>query len=83
MAGPGTEGDYEIERAFAHREKEGVEASLGDPWRTREICVKWQRRAYRHATWEAVATLENLGGFKRVQNYMKKVEERELNNMDK
>ena len=81
MAGPGTEGDYEIERAFAHREKEGVEASLGDPWRTREICVKWQRRAYRHATWEAVATLENLGGFKRVQNYMKKVEERERTRM--
>lgn len=43
-------------------------------WEGAEFYVKWKGRSYIHNTWEALATLEGLPGFKRVVNYMKRVE---------
>ena len=44
----------------------------GDPWANCEFHVKWKRYAHVHCSWDTRATLSQLGGYKRVINYMKK-----------
>jgi hypothetical protein len=46
-----------------------------DPWSTREFLVKWRCYSYTHCSWERRAVLEPLPGFKRVLNYVKKVDD--------
>lgn len=55
------------------REAEGLAAVPGDPWATREFRIKWKRYSYIHCSWDLRATLEQLPGFKRVINYMRRV----------
>ena len=46
-----------------------------DPWARRELRVKWKRWAHIHCSWDTLDTLAQLGGFKRVQNYMKRADD--------
>ena len=43
-----------------------------DPWATKEFYVKWKRWSYIHCSWDTRETLAQLGGYKRVMNYMKR-----------
>lgn len=58
--------------AVLHREAKGQEPIPGDPWASCEFHVKWKRYAYVHCSWDTRATLSQLGGYKRLINYMKK-----------
>jgi chromodomain-helicase-DNA-binding protein 1 len=40
-------------------------------WEAAEFRIKWRRSSYPHCTWEPLAVLRNLPGFKRVTNYCK------------
>lgn len=44
----------------------------GDPWANTEFHIKWKRYAYIQCSWDTRATLSQLGGYKRVVNYMKR-----------
>ena len=54
------------------REAEGAELAEDDPWRSKEFYVKWKRWSYIHCSWDTRETLSQLGGYKRVMNYMKR-----------
>eukprot|EP00891_Asterochloris_glomerata_P009534 jgi/Astpho2/9534/Aster-x0402 len=98
--------DDEVEKVLGHREmseetlaklsEEEREAVLaGNVWERREFHVKWKRYSYMHCTWETRLTVSQLAGYKRVLNYMKKMddlerarelmtrEERELQDVDR
>lgn len=60
------------------REAEGVAPVPGDPWASREFYVKWARFSYLHCSWDTRETLSQLKGYKRVLNYMRKADEREV-----
>lgn len=62
-----------IERVLKHRELNKDSAS--DRWRNVEFLVKWAGLSHLHNTWERLDKLEQLNGYLRVKNYMKKVEE--------
>ena len=49
----------------------------GDRWACVEFRIKWRRYSYLHTSWDSMATLAQLPGFKRVLNYIKRVEELE------
>ena len=44
----------------------------GDPWANCEFHIKWKRYAYIQCSWDTRTTLSQLGGYKRVINYMKR-----------
>ncbi|KAL3153482.1 hypothetical protein ABBQ38_011813 [Trebouxia sp. C0009 RCD-2024] len=67
-----TEMDDEVEKVLGHREPEGVSPVPGDPWANTEFHIKWKRYAYIQCSWDTRATLSQLGGYKRVVNYMKR-----------
>ncbi len=48
---------------------------LGDAWATREFHIKWRRWSHIHTSWERLATLGQLAGYKRVTNYIKRTDE--------
>ena len=50
----------------------------GDAWASREFHVKWRRWSYIHCSWDTRETLSQLGGYKRVLNYMKRTDELEV-----
>ena len=54
------------------REAEGQSPVSGDPWANCEFHIKWKRYAYIQCSWDTRATLSQLGGYKRVVNYMKR-----------
>lgn len=54
------------------RETEGIEPFDEDTWATKEFYVKWKRWAYIHCSWDSRETLSQLGGYKRVMNYIKR-----------
>ena len=54
------------------REAEGKSPVPGDPWANCEFHIKWKRYAYIQCSWDTRATLSQLGGYKRVVNYMKR-----------
>ena len=56
---------------------EGVEPIPGDHWATREFHVKWKRWSYIHCSWDTRETLSQLGGYKRLVNYMKRSDEQQ------
>lgn len=66
--------DDEVEKVLGHRDMQGVELDTKDPWKTREFYVKWARFSYIHCSWDSVSTLSQLGGYKRVLNYCRKVD---------
>lgn len=57
------------------RQMEGYEPYPEDPWATCEFHVKWKRWSYIHCSWDTRDTLSQLGGYKRVLNYMKRTDE--------
>lgn len=52
----------------------GAPSPSGDPWKAKEFYVKWARHSYIHCSWDSYATLAQLGGFKRVLNYCRKID---------
>ena len=40
--------------------------------------MKWKRWSYMHTSWETREALSQLGGFKRVLNYIKRVDDAEV-----
>lgn len=44
-----------------------------------EYYIKWKGKSHLHCSWEKWTTLEELPGFKRLQNYVKKQEEEAFN----
>lgn len=50
----------------------------GDPWATRELWVKWKGYSYIHCTWDTCATLIQLAGWKRAQNYIRRCDDQEV-----
>lgn len=50
----------------------------GDPWANREFHIKWRRWSYIHTSWDTLATLSQLAGYKRVTNYIKRTNEAEV-----
>ena len=60
------------------RDIPGMEQDPNDVWATREFYVKWKRWAYIHCSWDSDATLQQLGGYKRVLNYIKRQDDLEV-----
>ena len=56
------------------REIPTVESEPTDPWSTRELFVKWRRWSHIHCSWDTRETLSQLAGYKRVQNYIKRMD---------
>jgi chromodomain-helicase-DNA-binding protein 1 len=67
--------DDEVERVLGHRDVEGAVVNPEDPWSSREFYVKWARYSYIHCSWDAYLTLKQLGGFKRVLNYCRRMDQ--------
>ncbi|XP_024529944.1 protein CHROMATIN REMODELING 5 isoform X2 [Selaginella moellendorffii] len=44
-------------------------------WEEQEFYIKWKGQSYLHCQWQGLADLHQLSGYKKVVNYMKKVEE--------
>eukprot|EP01114_Cavostelium_apophysatum_P010624 TRINITY_DN2458_c0_g1_i1.p1 TRINITY_DN2458_c0_g1~~TRINITY_DN2458_c0_g1_i1.p1 ORF type:complete len:1441 (+),score=525.32 TRINITY_DN2458_c0_g1_i1:182-4504(+) len=67
---PEEEGDV-IEKIVDHRDVkiEGEEGIIT------QYRVKWQGRAYIHTTWEEPSALVSVKGYKKLQNYIKLIEE--------
>ena len=59
-------------------EGETFEEDPVDKWNNVLFYVKWRRWAYRHCTHESLVTLSQLGGYKRVLNYCKRMDEQEV-----
>lgn len=60
------------------RDNPEAEAEPGDVWASRLFLVKWKRYSYIHCSWDTRATLMQLGGWKRVQNYIKRQEDQAI-----
>jgi chromodomain-helicase-DNA-binding protein 1 len=67
--------DDEVERVLGHRDVEGAVVNPRDPWASREFYVKWARYSYIHCSWDAYSTLKQLGGFKRILNYCRRMDQ--------
>lgn len=61
-----------IDIVLNHRLKEDVPEDSEDK-RDFEYQIKWQEQAYIHATWEDWNTLSGYKGFRRLENYYRKV----------
>ncbi|XP_057515682.1 protein CHROMATIN REMODELING 5 isoform X1 [Amaranthus tricolor] len=44
-------------------------------WNEMEFLIKWKGQSHLHCQWKPLVELQNLSGFKKVMNYMKKVAE--------
>ena len=67
-----------IEKILRHRAKEGVDIDIDATRRDFEYFIKWQGKSYLHNTWETTETVAGFRGFRRLENYYKKVVEYEL-----
>ncbi|KAF2162356.1 hypothetical protein M409DRAFT_69242 [Zasmidium cellare ATCC 36951] len=66
-----------IDQVLNHRLKEGADPS--DPGKQDyEFYIKWQGQAHYHATWHPWADLTTYRGFRRLENYFRKVVKAEL-----
>ena len=62
-------------RVGGYRDAEGIEFDLTDPYANKEFFVKWRHWSYIHCSWDTRDTLYQLAGFKRVKNYIKRMED--------
>jgi chromodomain-helicase-DNA-binding protein 1 len=46
-----------------------------DPYANQEFFVKWRHWSYIHCSWDTRETLFQLAGYKRVKNYIKRMED--------
>ncbi|KAH9602190.1 hypothetical protein KSS87_018457 [Heliosperma pusillum] len=44
-------------------------------WNEMEFLIKWKGQSHLHCQWKSLVELQNLSGFKKVLNYMKRVKE--------
>ena len=61
-----------IDQVLNHRLKEGSDA-LDPEKHDFEFFIKWQGQAHYHATWETWAGLASSRGFRRLENYYRKI----------
>jgi chromodomain-helicase-DNA-binding protein 1 len=65
--------DY-IDVVLKHRLKEGKDIHLEDLGRDDfEYHIKWQGKSHYHATWETTTSLTGVRGFRRLENYYRKI----------
>lgn len=63
-----------VDVVLKHRLKEGKTMQLEDLGRDDfEYYIKWQGKSHYHATWETTASLTGVRGFRRLENYYKKI----------
>ncbi|KAL1843021.1 hypothetical protein VTJ49DRAFT_3335 [Mycothermus thermophilus] len=67
-----------IEKILRHRPKEGVELSPDATRHDFEYYIKWQGKSHLHNTWETTESVAGFRGFRRLENYYKKMVEYEL-----
>lgn len=67
-----------IEKILRHRLKEGLEYSEDTNRNDFEYFIKWQNKSHLHDTWETTATVAGYRGFRRLENYYRKVVEYDI-----
>lgn len=67
-----------IEKILRHRAKEGIELTPDATRHDFEFFIKWQGKSHLHNTWESTDTVAGFRGFRRLENYYKKMVEYEL-----
>ncbi|KAK3394756.1 CHD1-like protein [Podospora didyma] len=67
-----------IEKILRHRVKEGVELTPDATRHDFEYFIKWQGKSHLHDTWENTEKAKDLRGYRRLENYFKKIVEYEL-----
>lgn len=72
-----------IEQVLRYRNLDRSEIGEKDyaVWQQEEVeyYIKWKGKSHLHCSWEKWATLEELAGFKRLQNFIRKQEEEATN----
>ncbi len=82
----------EVEMVITHRVEEVVQGMGGEynrvplsgkgAWKHWVFYVKWARYSHVHNTWEGYETLRGFGGFKKVMNYCKRVDELQIRKLE-
>lgn len=68
-----------IDVVLSHRLKDGKSSTEENLTRDDyEYYIKWQGKSHYHATWETTTSLTGYRGFRRLENYYRKVVEEEL-----
>ncbi|OAA43288.1 chromo domain-containing protein 1 [Metarhizium rileyi] len=67
-----------VEKVVRHRLKDGLELQYDASRLDFEYFIKWQGKSHLHDTWETIESLRNMRGFRKVENYFRKVVEQEL-----
>ncbi|KAK0703771.1 CDH1-like protein [Lasiosphaeria miniovina] len=67
-----------IEKLLRHRPKEGVDLAPDSTRHDFEYFIKWQGKSHLHDTWETTESVAGFRGFRRLENYYKKIVEYEL-----
>ncbi|KAG8533252.1 uncharacterized protein KY384_002035 [Bacidia gigantensis] len=63
-----------IDCVLNHRMHEGIDKEITEPGKDDfEYYIKWENKAHYHATWETHAQLRDRLGYKKLDNYFKKV----------
>ncbi|KAH0601001.1 hypothetical protein MHUMG1_02002 [Metarhizium humberi] len=67
-----------VEKVVRHRLRDGLELQYDAGRHDFEYFIKWQGKSHLHDTWETIESLRNMRGFRKVENYFRKVVEQEL-----
>ncbi|PNY24508.1 Chromo domain-containing protein 1 [Tolypocladium capitatum] len=67
-----------VEKVVRHRLRDGLELQFDSSRHDFEYFIKWQGKSHLHDTWETIDTLRNVRGFRKVENYFRKLVEQEL-----
>ncbi|MBE3049972.1 DEAD/DEAH box helicase family protein, partial [Candidatus Bathyarchaeota archaeon] len=67
-----------IEKVMRHRPKDDVQVSIHSRRQDFEYFIKWQEQSHLHDTWETPDTLKDVRGYRRLENYFRKIVEYEL-----
>ncbi|KJZ80588.1 hypothetical protein HIM_00438 [Hirsutella minnesotensis 3608] len=67
-----------VEKVVRHRIKDGLEMQYDSSRHDFEYFIKWQGKSHIHDSWETLEALRNVRGFRKVENYYRKVIEQEL-----
>ncbi len=67
-----------IEKIIRHRVKDEGDLTADATRRDFEYYIKWQGRSHLHDTWETTESVAGFRGFRRLENYYRKIVEYEL-----
>ncbi|KYK58217.1 chromo domain-containing protein 1 [Drechmeria coniospora] len=67
-----------VEKVIRHRLKDGLEIQFDSGRHDFEYFIKWEGKSHMHDTWETIDSLRSMRGFRKVENYFRKVVEYEL-----